>query len=901
MRQSTGATWWKVDFHAHSPASFDFGGPGEGKAGPDKIGVEEWLKAYMAAEIDVVVITDHNSSAGIELARQALQLLRESNDANFRELILLAGIEITVASGTHLLGVFDADTDPTVISDLLVNAAYTGTRGESTKAATKSLSEVANFIHLSGGLAIPAHVHDAAGLFHQTGTGWNEVLDEAPIAALESSKPYASGSRAATSKLVRVLGSDAHHLNGDGCPPGLDPKFPGSHYTWIKMSLPNLDGIRNALTDGVASVIPSDEAGSDPRIVSHAWIQSMQFGETVLNFSPWMNSVIGGRGVGKSTAIETLRLALDRHHELPPSLKSGLSWFSPEPANKKDEKRIWDSDFTASTSYTKDGIDFRIGWSQKDGHTIEERGQSTWEDSPGHVKSRFPARIYSQKQIYEMAVDPQALLRIVDSAPEIKIEDWRQEHLILCDEYRALVAEKQALHEKISGESRINGEILDLTRNIQRAEALESSNELKTLRNLETSKTQYDSWLADVRSAATQLLTNQEELTWPQPPQHEGVGDDVKDRIQTSQDVVSEVKGILAEALLKLQQEVASLVAAETSWGLADKILETKTAILNTAPDGSNDANGSLHDLPEWKLQLAGLIRKQAELADHKTKFSKLDESIQTKIEDIFDSRSELTTRRRAVLSDAIQRVDNVRVNLREQGYEGSLESEWRSLLQKDSGFDAYFTNDSLFSGLGNPRNPNYVKTDLPNLRDRFTQIAERGTNAPWLQKSKIDGRLITHIESLSPTQRAEFQIWFPEDMVEVEFKSPGNDNYKPIAEGSPGQKTAALLALVLSMGDEPLVLDQPEDDLDNKLIYSLVVAMLRKIKTQRQVIVVTHNANIVVNGNSESVSVLDPSFPAGTAPSGSLAEKEVRDAVCAIMEGGEEAIRKRFKRLQLR
>ena len=82
--------------------------------------------------------------------------------------------------------------------------------------------------------------------------------------------------------------------------------------------------------------------------------------------------------------------------------------------------------------------------------------------------------------------------------------------------------------------------------------------------------------------------------------------------------------------------------------------------------------------------------------------------------------------------------------------------------------------------------------------------------------------------------------------------------NRQRIEQGSPGQKTAALLAFILSYGDEPLLLDQPEDDLDNELIYDLIVQQLRKTKGKRQVIVVTHNANIVVNGDAEMVFPLE-------------------------------------------
>lgn len=115
-----GARWWKVDFHSHSPASFDFGGL-EGVPTQSVATYEEWLLAYMKAGIDAVVIADHNTHEGIDLARAALVTLAESGNRDFRKLVLFPGVELTVDGGFHLLGVFD----PSVASDV-VTASFIG-------------------------------------------------------------------------------------------------------------------------------------------------------------------------------------------------------------------------------------------------------------------------------------------------------------------------------------------------------------------------------------------------------------------------------------------------------------------------------------------------------------------------------------------------------------------------------------------------------------------------------------------------------------------------------------------------------------------------------------------------------------------------------------------------------
>ena len=117
--------------------------------------------------------------------------------------------------------------------------------------------------------------------------------------------------------------------------------------------------------------------------------------------------------------------------------------------------------------------------------------------------------------------------------------------------------------------------------------------------------------------------------------------------------------------------------------------------------------------------------------------------------------------------------------------------------------------------------------------------------------------------------------------------------------QGSPGQKTAALLAFILSYGNEPLVLDQPEDDLDNHLIYDLIVTQLREINQKRQVLVVTHNANIVVNGDAENVIALDvKSGQTRIVTQGTLQDVSVRNEICKVMEGGKTALAERYRRI---
>ena len=141
--------------------------------------------------------------------------------------------------------------------------------------------------------------------------------------------------------------------------------------------------------------------------------------------------------------------------------------------------------------------------------------------------------------------------------------------------------------------------------------------------------------------------------------------------------------------------------------------------------------------------------------------------------------------------------------------------------------------------------------------------------------------------------------MWFPEDGLHVEYSRLGDGrNFQPITQASAGQRSAAMLTFLLADGEEPLVLDQPEADLDNHLIYDLIVRQVREQKLKRQIIVVTHNPNLVVNGDPEMVHVLDFHGQCYVKQKGPLHQDAMREEICRVMEGGREAFERRYRRL---
>ena len=166
------------------------------------------------------------------------------------------------------------------------------------------------------------------------------------------------------------------------------------------------------------------------------------------------------------------------------------------------------------------------------------------------------------------------------------------------------------------------------------------------------------------------------------------------------------------------------------------------------------------------------------------------------------------------------------------------------------------------------------------------------------------------------PVQKQEFRAWsrqfaqwlFSTDHISVRYEIAydGVD----IRKLSPGTRGIVLLLLYLALDDaddRPLVIDQPEENLDPKSVFDELVSLFITAKTKRQVIMVTHNANLVINTDADQIIIADagPHPPQGLPPityvAGGLEDANIRKAVCDILEGGEDAFRERARRLRVR
>jgi len=149
------------------------------------------------------------------------------------------------------------------------------------------------------------------------------------------------------------------------------------------------------------------------------------------------------------------------------------------------------------------------------------------------------------------------------------------------------------------------------------------------------------------------------------------------------------------------------------------------------------------------------------------------------------------------------------------------------------------------------------------------------------------------HLDSVKLEKLLNLEGSDMEDLIQIRLDD------RLVDELSPGERCSALIPIVLVEGNTPIIIDQPEDNLDNKRVFDLVVEILRGLKEQRQIILATHNPNIPVSGDAELVIVFEAPDKNHCVPieQGSIDKKEVITQIKNIMEGGNQAFDMRMKK----
>ena len=881
--QAAGASFYRADLHIHSyGGSHDVTDAGMTPAA---------IVATAAAEnISVIAITDHNDISNIAVAVQA-------GAAN--NVLVIPGVELSTSQG-HLLCYFE--------SVQRLNRFFAALRiadaGLPTSRCQQSILECLSAAEAEGGFGILAHVDVPSG-FEVENPGASphkfDVICHRALLGIELKQATsdifyspADGNAdrvrmgqtridrlglGSKQYLARVLNSDSHTLAALG-----RNAENAKRITRYKMDVPSFGAIRIALDDADARVRIEDLI---PQSIPRVFGMSLDGGfldKQVIRFSPNLNCIIGGRGTGKSTTFEGVRCLV----------------HSPGEVSKVVDSEVWPDHL-------------QIVWQDRSDqkHLLSRHKDAEIEnlDDPDGGPRTFDIDCFGQGDAAKISQQaqstPLALLDYLDkftdlSAAQEEEESAREELLTLQTEIekaeqqvalipqyeRQLATTRQALSAMQKPEVK---ELIALQRQLATEKELRAQIAAKVKRLKETSDTKTQSTLAgEITSLAdptTLKLGNVE--------------------FQAIVDEANVFKKVVSDAQLKISSGLSSLetvvLARATAWRAKESEAQTRidakkkelealkvtfdmSYIAKLASDEATHVQ-TLKNLQTWKDYLTEVRRKR--VAALSRRWSARDR-IAT-IREAFGRQASTTLR------EALSDLQVSLKYLRNAHSPGAVEQiidtmGWRTNQQVRASY--------LVEGL-----------TVPMLLDAI----HRGDTAPLTNLKTKDGfSAFDKAEAQSildklgaPTVKFALERVALFDLPKLQVTKQVDDGQgglrrvsREFSKLSLGQQQSILLALMLSANnDKPLIIDQPEDNLDGEFIYSTLVPVLRRAKERRQVIIVTHNPNVAVLGDAEQIIVMKAHNDRGEIVArGSIDHEATRDAACSILEGAREAFTRRAK-----
>ncbi len=898
-RSWPGSRWWRVDLHTHSPASADF----RGSEGDDW---NDWIKAAVEFSLDAVAITDHNTAAGVSKIQAV---------ANTEYPVLFPGAEVTAADGVHLVFVMDPTCREEHVADLLSKIGIpVDDRGTARARSNLGVERILETLPQNVVIFAP-HVNGPKGILTEhEGQQRLAVLRDSRLAAVEVNpdkhldEGWLDGSKREVGRRIPQIWSSDAHAFGEL----------GRRFTWIKMTRPNIEGLRLALMDGHKSLKTATRASpSDPNShhgslrIERISVRDARFmgrkEPLVVRFNPWLNAIIGGRGTGKSTLIDFFRKTLRRDEELSESgdrddgsLKNLFDRRIPD-ALKPGYEGLLTANTHVEVVYRKHEQRFALSWTNSGrAPSIVLLSNGARKPEAGSVRERFPIRIFSQKQLFAMARDQNSLMTFIDDNVDVDaaamkrdIEHLKSEYLSIRAQFRAAAVRTSDLHD-------CHVQLRDVQHKL---DALSQGDHAPRFNEYRTKMRWQETWQVIVDAAShsiDDIFESAEHLSvadldLESSRDHDDALQNLGRAHEELKQAIAYLKRIVHEGAHNTRHRIEEILEGPyfRRWqrALKDSQLkygETSTQLAALGISHPNEYANLVARVGELRRQIQKLEKGRARAQALESKARQMLRRYRMRCDELRCARSAFATKLTG---------ETIRVELAPRRYSDKLHDELIGLLENER-----FEPDRKV--IADRMRPADEQTwDWIGLDDLVRDIRrfqedendQEGENDNWPTK---DARFLRVLRDAKPENIDRLALHLPNDTLNIAIRDLDMD-WKPLSHGSPGQQSAALLALVLSHGEEPIILDQPEDDLDNTLIYDLLVRQLRENKNKRQIIVVTHNPNIVVHGDAEFVLSLEAGYgESRIACDGGLQEKKVRYEICRVMEGGREAFENRYKRI---
>ncbi|POZ49964.1 TrlF family AAA-like ATPase [Methylovulum psychrotolerans] len=846
---------------------------------------QQLLDKCLEHGIKVIGIADHGSVDSVDALRSFLEPYG---------IVVFPGFEIASTEKIHMVCLFPEGTSKDQLNRYLGKLDLTDTE-EKVSPSNLGCLKLARIISDLGGFWYAAHITGKNGLLrlNQDGGGlvhvWkNHALVRAgqipgPISELpfqfkrivENVDPNWQRER----PLAVINAKDVAK------PADLDE---AGVTCWIKMTRPCFEAFKVAFLDPESRIRLNSQSEEQPtgEIVSMS-VSGGYLDGLNITFSPHLNTVIGGRGTGKSTLLECLRYALD----IQPKSKQAQKLHSELIKENlgKESGRI-EVELISSAQH---GHRYRV--SRRYGELPIVR------DVNGNVSTLQPRDllpgidIYGQNEIYELAQDEQSRLRLLDrflpndggfaqhnASLQKRLHENQQKLLKSLgdlDDLQAEVARLPKLEEQLQGFV-----ALGIQEKLSKTPLFARERQIAMRANEE---------LQHLQLGLAALRDNLPDLTFISDKALEGLPNaplliPIRENLQHLQQHF----GHYANALQTLLTEGESRQASDlTVWRQAlqqgEAELETALRSLPILSGKSGQEVGTAYQ------QLLREIERIKPLTARVATFNKLKDSLEQERRNLLAEVSDLREQHTQSLLSAAKKLNN--------RLKGKLKVE--VAVEADRTPLKAFLLGCRLDGIGEKRLAWIDGPDTLKPLALASLIRQGPVNLQF--ELGISPLVADALTKLPAAQLMELEVLELDHRVGISLNIAHGEAealFKPLDKLSTGQQCTAILHMLLLENVDPLIMDQPEDNLDNAFIAERIVHELRAAKTTRQFLFATHNANIPVFGDAEWIGVFTAVDNRGSLDAdaqGSIDVPVIRDQVAAILEGGRAAFIQRKEKYE--
>jgi chromosome segregation protein len=935
-----GAQWRKCDFQIHTPRDEQWSGLRSASNTEDvnvarKEWAEQFAKECVARGLGAIAITDHHDTVFIPVVQEAIERLGLSDSLWF-----YPGIEVTCNDASQCLLIFDPKTERSVLQRLFgghINNIQEAAE-QSVKAAIVSPCGK-NIVEFIDGISKDSVLRaKSVALPHGGNSGDHRSVMKSQFQSrfqdLEADGVYIERpfEELHIGTLTILQGNDPQWgkrrrgvlATGDN----RDAAFSrlGVHTCWIRLGEPTTEAIRQALLADEARITYAMPISPLQRILSMSVGSTMTGPNFAITFNEGANAFIGGRGSGKTSVLEYLRFALGR---------SSLDLAAPDKETGAREREMLRTTLKSGgvrVTLLRDGIEET--WERRfDSMATITVSSSTQPPSVETInveqaQTRFFARAFSQKQLSSLISDPKdadeqitgmaaAEVRVERQASLNEIERRRQEVRLA---FEGIVLHWQ--HTQAFEDARRRATDVE-RRSTAMGNELEKAGLSADARQAIAEDTQYRSanrTLTALRSAVDLLTNKTTELRTatasPVPTTNETAS---FPEVQASREIVETLVTDVQQQLTQIEALIASsrqsLAAQQNSFDAKRQAHDKVQAAALEQQKSLDEQLKALASLTKEKEALATEIetlraevesrakaqdelnQKIVELRHEVSNHRSILERAAARVEEMSGGLLRASVQTETMPTEYLEAFSDTCDNVRIQNYDARCKEMLQELLKIGGiGWDElvkiFF---DLFHAkiLAGAKAPN--DQEIESLRRIFGSLTPAQYQGIY---GRIDSPKIARLIGAVTT-----------DYIAFSYSDRGT--FIDFSQASPGQQAGALLTLLLNQEAGTLIIDQPEDDLDNRIIMD-IVAQMRRAKTKRQMIFSTHNANVVVNGDADKIVVLRPAVMGATAGvtaaaaaavkisievDGAIETPKVKDAITATLEGGERAFELRRRK----